>query len=89
MTQMLEELAVYRHTPSRSAMAHELMAALEGSLQRLPEDCHTALRLRYMEGLDVADAATRMKRTSGSLQMLCCRGLKALRKDLRADSPSD
>lgn len=86
LTSMLDELATYQRTPSRSAMAHELMANLQRSLAALPEEYRMALHLRHFEGLDVASAAARMNRTTGAFQMLCVRALKALRIQMRSQS---
>jgi DNA-directed RNA polymerase specialized sigma24 family protein len=45
-----------------------------------------AIRYRYLEGLPLDTVAHRMKRTSGAVLMLCHRGLKMLRMDLRSFS---
>jgi RNA polymerase sigma-70 factor (ECF subfamily) len=83
---LLEELALYKRTPSQSAAAHELMSAVEVSLQRLPDDLHMALRLRHIDGLNVDEAAIKMNRSAGAIQQLCCRAVKALRLELRSSS---
>lgn len=83
---MLEELAVSERTPSRSAAAHELLSALQRSLERLPEEHRQAIRHRYLEGMSIEQVATRMHRTGGSVLMLCNRGLKMLRMELRSFS---
>lgn len=86
ITALLQELLVYERTPSRSAVAHELLRALQQSLERLPADYRQALHLRYMEGLSVEEAASRMSRTEGAVRMLCSRGLTQLRTDLHSMS---
>lgn len=86
MVPLLQELVVYERTPSRSAVAHELLVALQRSLDRLPQGYREAIRLRYMEGLSVTEAAARLSKTTGAIRMLCNRGLEALRLDLRAMS---
>lgn len=88
LIQMLEELAVYHRTPSRSAMSHELVMVMEGAMKRLPPDYREALRLRFLEGLDFSDAGSRMQRTREALQMLCLRALKALRTEMAHMLPS-
>jgi RNA polymerase sigma-70 factor (ECF subfamily) len=83
---MLEELAVTRRTPSRSAAGHELMAALERALDRLGGGAAEAIRLRYVDGLTALEAAARMGRTVAAVHMLCQRGLLSIRRDLRSVS---
>lgn len=78
----LEELAVYRRTPSRSAQSHEFLAAVELSLEKLPVDFRRAVVYRHIDGLSVAETAERMGRTSESVHVLCCRGLRLLRAEL-------
>jgi RNA polymerase sigma-70 factor, ECF subfamily len=82
VVRLLQDLAVYERTPSRSAAAHELLAAVQRCMNRLPPDYREALRCRYLEGMGVNDIAARMNRTSGSVLMLCNRGLKALRVEM-------
>ena len=55
-------------------------------MNRLPADYREALRCRYLEGMAVNDIAARMNRSSGSVLMLCNRGLKALRLEMRSFS---
>ena len=83
---LLETLAVYHRTPSRSAAAHELAAALDRSIDRLPPDYRQAIRLRHVEGMAAKDAALRMNRTEGAFHLLCNRGLKKLRVTMRSES---
>ena len=80
--QMLEELAVYHRTPSRSAMAHEMVLVMERALDRLPEDHREVLRLRYLEGMDFSAVAARTGRTPEALQMQCTRAIKLLRTEM-------
>ena len=86
VVKLLQDLSVYERTPSRSAAAHELLAAVQQCLNRLPPDYREALRSRYLEGMPVNDIAARMNRSSGSVLMLCNRGLKALRIEMRSFS---
>jgi len=83
---LLEEMAVYHRTPSKSAASHELIAALDSAIERLPGDQARALRLRHLEGLEIGEIARRMKRTEGSVSMLCNRALKSLRWEMRSVS---
>jgi RNA polymerase sigma-70 factor (subfamily 1) len=86
LVSMLAELAVYERTPSQSAIAHELAAALEQSISRLPPDYQTAIRLRYIERQNVDAIAVALGRSQRAVHMVCNRALKALRKDLRSES---
>lgn len=79
---MLQMLAADSRTPSREARMHEAMAAVQSALENLKEDNREALRLRYLEGLPVAELAERMGRSEGAVHMLCTRGLQSLREEL-------
>jgi RNA polymerase sigma-70 factor (ECF subfamily) len=79
MVGLLEVLAAHSRTPSRSAAGHEAAQAVQRALDHLTEDYGEALRLRYVEALPVAEIAARMDRTEGAINMLCHRGLQALR----------
>ena len=83
---LIQDLAVTRHTPSRSAAGHELRVALEGALDRLGEGYGEAIRLRYIDGLTAPEVAQKMGRTEAAVHMLCRRGLDAVRRDLRSAS---
>src|SRR5258708_6421376 len=83
---VLEELAIHRHTPSKSAARRELLATLEQAIERLPEDYRMVIKLRHVEGLAVGDVALRLGRSEGAVSMLILRGLKALRMDLKSMS---
>lgn len=86
VVQLLQDLSVYERTPSRSAVAHELLGAVQQCMNRLPPDYREAIRHRYLEGMAVNDIAAKMNRSSGSVLMLCNRGLKALRLELKSFS---
>ncbi|HOW71193.1 MAG TPA: sigma-70 family RNA polymerase sigma factor [Phycisphaerae bacterium] len=83
---LLAVFAAHSRTPSRSAARHEAVAAVQAALNALGDDQREALRLRYIEGLPVAQIAERMSRTEGSVHMLCNRGLKELRAILGRSS---
>jgi RNA polymerase sigma-70 factor (ECF subfamily) len=83
---LLEQLAIYRRTPSRSAASHEFMAAIEGSLMRLPAEYREVVTLRHLQGLSVPETAARMNRSHDAVYWLCCRALQALRADLQSAS---
>ncbi|MBU0637759.1 MAG: RNA polymerase sigma factor [Planctomycetes bacterium] len=86
VTDLLELLNVGSRTPSRSAAGHEAVAAMQVALAGLKEDYRDALRLRYIEGLAVAEIAARMKRSERAVHMLCHRGLQQLHTALGRSS---
>jgi RNA polymerase sigma-70 factor, ECF subfamily len=83
---LLREMGLYQRTPSKSAASHELMAALDSAIGRLPADQAEALRLRYLTGLEIKEIAEKMGRSAGSISMLCNRALKSLRWEMRSVS---
>jgi RNA polymerase sigma-70 factor, ECF subfamily len=83
---LLAQLVVYRRTPSQSAASHELLAAVEQSVHRLPPVYREVVTCRYLEGLTVVDTAARMRRTGDAIHWLCYRALRALRTELRSAS---
>lgn len=83
---LLGLLAVSERTPSRSVAKREAAAAIRGALEHIEPDYRDALRLRYIEGLSVEDAAARLGRTAPALMMLCHRGLRRLREELGKSS---
>lgn len=74
----LEMLAVHEKTPSLSIAGRETVEQLLEALGSLKDDYQEALRLRYIEGLPVAETAERMKRSEGAVCLLCHRALKRL-----------
>lgn len=85
---LLEELAVYRRTPSRSAASHEMMRAIEEAIGRLSPEYRQAVTLRHIQGLSVAETASQMGRTEEAVYWLTCRALQALRADLQSSDQS-
>jgi RNA polymerase sigma-70 factor (ECF subfamily) len=75
-------LAADDSSPSQRVLWEERMLELAEALARLPEDQRTALELRYLEGLSVAEICGRMGRGTSSVANLLYRGLKALRERL-------
>src|SRR5262249_13136767 len=69
-------------SPSQRLMRQERLLKLAEALDRLPEDQRTALELRYLQGLSVAEVCRRMGRGTPSVANLLYRGLKALRERL-------
>ena len=79
---LLDLLWATSRTPSRSAARHENAKLLGDALEQLKPDYGEAIRLRYLEGLSVGEAAARMKRTEFAVHKLCSRGLARLRVTL-------
>jgi RNA polymerase sigma-70 factor, ECF subfamily len=79
---IIDLVAINDWTPSRSAGGHEVAAAVQVALAGLKPEYREALRLRFIEGLSIADVARRLGRTEPSVHKLCSRGLQALRETL-------
>jgi RNA polymerase sigma-70 factor (ECF subfamily) len=86
LAEMLDQLAVYRRTPSKSAAARELTTALDRFVGKLPKDLREAIRLRHAEGLSAREAAARMQRTEAAFHNLCYRGYVELRREMKSRS---
>lgn len=66
-------------TPSGVAIRSEAVVALIEALHELPETQAEAIRMRYMEGLPLADIVERMGKSDTAVAGLLKRGLKKLR----------
>lgn len=82
MIALLDLLAMDERTPSQSVARHELVAAIANAVERLPEDYRDVVRLRYVQGLSVFDAARQMGRGEGAVRMLCSRALRRLAEEI-------
>ncbi len=76
-------------SPSQRVMRGEAAIRLARALEALPDDQREAVRLRHLEGLPLADIATRMQRSEVAVAGLMKRGLKKLREQLAADAAND
>jgi RNA polymerase sigma-70 factor (ECF subfamily) len=65
-------------SPSGRVMRAERAVLLGSALDELPEAQAEAVRLRYLEGLSVAECAERMERSTSAVKSLVTRGLAAL-----------
>lgn len=83
---LLELLEVHERTPSRSVAGREAIRAVQVAMAGLKAEYREALRLRYVEGLRVAETAQRMGRTDRAVHMLCHRALQSLREALGRSS---
>jgi RNA polymerase sigma-70 factor, ECF subfamily len=82
MASLLELLQGDSHTPSRSVAGRDVERAVHAALADLKDDYREAVRLRFLEGLSLAEAAERMQRSEWSVYKLCIRGLSRLREGL-------
>jgi RNA polymerase sigma-70 factor (ECF subfamily) len=64
--------------PEERILREERAERLRGAVESLPPDQAEAVRLRYLEGLTVAETSERMSRSPASVKALVSRGLDAL-----------
>lgn len=69
-------------TPSQRVMQGELAMQLAAKMEALPESQQEALRLRYLEGMSLAEISEAMGRSDTAVAGLLKRGLRQLRRDL-------
>lgn len=67
-------------SPSRRVMREEAALAMLEALAKIPETQAEAVRLRYMEGLSLAEICERMGKTETAAAGLLKRGLRKLRE---------
>lgn len=72
-------VVAHTDTPSREAVRREQSVLLARALYQLPSDYREAIILHHFEGLPFDEIASRMRKTSGSVQKLWIRGLGKLR----------
>jgi RNA polymerase sigma-70 factor (ECF subfamily) len=78
LTPMEVEPAGNQTSPSGRAIRAERAGLIANAIETLPEDQARAVRLRYLEGLTVAETADRLDRSPAAVKMLVSRGLTAL-----------
>lgn len=66
-------------TPSRVVRKNESLGVLAACVAGLPDHYREVIRMRFMEGLPVAEVAEAMNRSVGSVHMICHRALRQLR----------
>lgn len=79
---LLELARVDPNSPSRAAAGNEIESAVYGALESLKSEYRDAVRMRFLEGLSIADVASRLGRSEWSVHKLCNRGLRQLREIL-------
>jgi len=70
--------------PARELESSQLVALIEEALTKLPQRQRQAFLLRYWEGLDVAETASAMGCSEGSVKTHCSRATHTLAAALRA-----
>jgi RNA polymerase sigma-70 factor, ECF subfamily len=75
---LLRLAAAHGRTPSQSVALSELAGRMRVAVEQLSERHAEVIRLRYLEGLSVREAAERMQRSEGAVMMLCGRALRKL-----------
>jgi len=83
---LLDLMSGPEKTPSHHAARHEALAAMTQGLELLPEHYREAVRLVYLEGLGVAEAAALMGRTPRAIHNLCHKAKELLRGILGSSS---
>lgn len=81
-TDLVEMLSAGSHTPSRSAVGHEAVAAVQEALDALPEDYRQAVELRLFSGKSLMETATIMHCSPRAVQGLVDRAKKKMRAAL-------
>jgi RNA polymerase sigma-70 factor (ECF subfamily) len=66
-------------SPSRVAAAGEGARAVQTALRELPQDYQAVVRLVYLDGASVADAAARLGRTDRAVHNMCYKAKLKLR----------
>jgi RNA polymerase sigma-70 factor (ECF subfamily) len=79
-----EQTSGVGENPSERLEKHQLVELIEESLEKLPLRQRQAFLLRYWEELDVAETATIMGCSQGSVKTHCSRAAHALAAALRA-----
>lgn len=83
---LLDLMSGTEKSPSQNAARLEAVDAVAEGLELLPADYRQAVRLVYLEGRPVADAAQLMGRTPRAIHNLCHKGKERLREILGSAS---
>jgi RNA polymerase sigma-70 factor (ECF subfamily) len=75
-----QELVASGTSPSQGAVRREQAVILADALSRLPDDYHTVIRLRHLDGLTFPEVAQQMNRTVDAVEKLWARALVQLRR---------
>jgi RNA polymerase sigma-70 factor, ECF subfamily len=80
MAPLLEALAETVSTPSGAVASAEEERRLERAIGQLNDDQRRGIELRYLQQLNVTDAAAKMDRSERAVRSLCVRALIRLRE---------
>jgi RNA polymerase sigma-70 factor (ECF subfamily) len=80
---MEQWVAAEQTSPSRKLMHMEKVLAVAGAIEKLPDSQGEAIRMRYIEGLSLAEIASRLGKSETAIAGLLKRGLESLRGQLR------
>lgn len=69
-------------SPSQMVRKREAIGVLSACLATLPEHYREVIQMRFIEGRPVADVARTLKRSIGSIHMICHRALRQLREQV-------
>ena len=87
--QWIGELPGTTTSPSRRAIRAESARQLFEALHGIPETQAEAVRLRYLEGLSLAEIVDRMGKSETAVAGLLKRGLQKLRESIQLEPPED
>jgi RNA polymerase sigma-70 factor (ECF subfamily) len=79
---LLDHLYADSATPSRVVRREEALSTLLASLSDLSEAHRMVIRLRFLEGLNVAEVAARLGKSEAAVIALTKRALEALRRTM-------
>ena len=79
---LVDMLSAGSHTPSRSAARHEAVAAVQQTIDALPDAYRQAVQLRLLAGKSLQETATVMNRSPRAVQGLVDRAKKKMRAAL-------
>ena len=82
VAELVELLSAGSHTPSGSAARHEAIAAVQHSINALPDDYRQAVQLRLLQGKSLEETAVLMHRSPRAVQGLVDRAKKKMRAAL-------
>jgi RNA polymerase sigma-70 factor, ECF subfamily len=80
---MEQWVAAEQTSPSLKLMHMEQVLAVASAIEALPESQGEAIRMRYVEGLSLAEIAERLGKSETAIAGLLKRGLESLRGQLR------
>lgn len=75
-------------SPQKQSELGDDIVALQRSLEKLPEGERSAVTLRYFDGLSMKEVADILEKKEDAVRQLVSRGLRRLRRDLKAEYES-